>query len=211
MKKKYILGMCCLVSSIFLSSCGTGSATVTSSPSEIILSSNGIEVSVDDTEQITYTVMPEANSGMSVKWESMDESVASVDSTGLVTGISVGETTIIVSCEDGGYTSCPVVVTKKSAYDQLDTDCRDLVDKLIAVIDEFYDPSSVSLSYAYLSANGSWDITVRAHNQTGGYSEQDYYLNPDGSIETPIFNHVKIESIEDLDLVNEAIQEIVSE
>lgn len=209
MKKMYIATVCCLALSIFLSSCSSGQTMDTASPSDIILSSNSIELSIDETTKLTYTIMPETNSDMSVKWKSMDSSIVSVDADGLVTGISEGETSIVVSCEDGGYTTCSVVVVDKSAYDQLDTTCKDLVDKVVAGIDMFYDPSSVSLSYAYLSASGSWNITVRAHNQLGGYSEQDYDVKPDGSIEKPLMNHVKIESIENLNLVNEAIQEFV--
>lgn len=209
MKKGYVLAACIVMSSIFLSSCSSGPATSSDKTPNIILSSNNIELSVNESKQLTYTTIPESVSEH-VRWEVIDSSIASVDESGIVTGISEGETNIIISLENGECDTCSVVVVEMSAYDQLDQNGRDLVDKICSSIDMFYDPGSVSVSYAYLSANGSWDITIRARNQLGGYSEQDYNVSSDGSINTPILNHVKIESIENLDLVNEAIKDFVN-
>lgn len=48
-------------------------------------------------------------------WLSEDPQVATVDETGLVIGISMGETTIIVKALDGGDTdTCYVTVTERS-------------------------------------------------------------------------------------------------
>jgi len=60
---------------------------------------------VDETVQLTATVLPANATDPGVTWSSNDISVATVDENGLVTGVSVGETTISVTTDDGGYTA----------------------------------------------------------------------------------------------------------
>lgn len=48
----------------------------------------------EETLQLTATVLPENADDKSVEWSSSDESIASVDSEGLVTGIGAGEASI---------------------------------------------------------------------------------------------------------------------
>lgn len=49
----------------------------------------------EETLQLTATVLPENADDKSVEWSSSDESIASVDSEGLVTGIRAGEASIL--------------------------------------------------------------------------------------------------------------------
>jgi hypothetical protein len=52
---------------------------------------------VGETVQIEATILPE---GTAVEWKSMDESVATVDNKGLVTGVSKGNTIVTISAGD---------------------------------------------------------------------------------------------------------------
>ena len=71
----------------------------------------GITVGVGGTWQLNATVEPEDAENKSVTWESSDESVATVDENGLVTGKSAGSATVTVRTVDGGYTAqCSVTV-----------------------------------------------------------------------------------------------------
>ena len=71
----------------------------------------GITVSVGGTVQLNATVEPEDAENKSVTWESSDETVATVDENGLVTGKSAGSATVTVRTVDGGYTAqCSVIV-----------------------------------------------------------------------------------------------------
>ena len=77
----------------------------------ILLSESEIEISNKGTHLLTATVSPENADDRTVTWGSDDPSVATVDENGLVTAVSIGETTVSVTTTDGGYTaSCAVTV-----------------------------------------------------------------------------------------------------
>ena len=63
--------------------------------------SGAAEVAVGDTLALTAKVLPSIASNKNVSWSSSDPTVAEVDDTGVVRGISEGKATIILTCEDG--------------------------------------------------------------------------------------------------------------
>ena len=70
------------------------------------------EVSQGSTTTLTATVAPNDATNKNVTWSSSDETVATVDANGVVTGVSQGTATITVTTEDGSYTAtCTVTVT----------------------------------------------------------------------------------------------------
>lgn len=66
-------------------------------------------ISVDDSEYILSTVYPFNALNKKVIWKSSNPSIAVVDEEGLITGISVGTTTISATTEDGGFCATCVV------------------------------------------------------------------------------------------------------
>ena len=66
----------------------------------------------DGTTKLTATVKPDDAEDRSVMWESSNEKIATVDNTGLVTGIKAGETTITVKAKDGSNKTaeCKIIV-----------------------------------------------------------------------------------------------------
>ena len=71
---------------------------------------------VGGTTTLVATVSPSDASDQSVTWSSSDESVATVDEDGLVTGVSEGTATVTATTADGGYTAaCAVTVV---GYDE---------------------------------------------------------------------------------------------
>ena len=66
----------------------------------------------NETQQLTATITPSDASNKMVSWTSSNPSVATVSSTGLVSGVSGGSTTITATTQDGGKTaSSEVTVT----------------------------------------------------------------------------------------------------
>jgi len=63
---------------------------------------NNLEVGA--TRQLNATVEPSDAENQSVTYVSDDDTVASVDSDGLVTAIAEGTATITVTTDDGGHT-----------------------------------------------------------------------------------------------------------
>ena len=83
--------------------------TVTVLPTMLTLSPASLSMTVGDTETLTGTSTP---LGKSVSFSSDNPSVASVDSsTGLVTAVASGTTTIRASIDGGGSATCSVTVT----------------------------------------------------------------------------------------------------
>ena len=69
---------------------------------------------INDTEQLTATVIPEDATNQKVAWTTSNNTVATVDSTGMVTAKGEGQCTITVTTDDFGYTAtCEVMVPKQ--------------------------------------------------------------------------------------------------
>ncbi len=71
----------------------------------------GLEVELGIDRTLIATVLPEDAADKSVTWSSSNESIATVSSAGVVTGVAVGSAVITVTTNDGGKTaSCNVTV-----------------------------------------------------------------------------------------------------
>lgn len=70
-----------------------------------------LDIPVNGTGTVTYSVLPENAYNKNVSFESADAGIAAVNANGVVTGVSAGETTITVTTEDGGFTgACTINV-----------------------------------------------------------------------------------------------------
>lgn len=68
-------------------------------------------IAVGDDETLVATVTPANATVKTVSWSSDDTSVATVDSTGKVTGVAAGTATITAETVDGNFTAdCEVTV-----------------------------------------------------------------------------------------------------
>ncbi|WP_459481246.1 Ig-like domain-containing protein [Clostridium saccharoperbutylacetonicum] len=77
----------------------------------ITLDKSTMNLNVGDLQQLTATTTP---AGGQVTWTSSDTSIASVDSTGKVTGVKEGSCTITATAADGLTATCVVTVTKEN-------------------------------------------------------------------------------------------------
>lgn len=84
----------------------SASCTVTVSETKITLSQSDVSLYAGQTVQLSAS----SNGGGTIAWDSSDNSVATVDDNGVVTGVSEGNTTIIAS-SDGVSASCAVKVS----------------------------------------------------------------------------------------------------
>jgi uncharacterized repeat protein (TIGR02543 family) len=82
----------------------------------VSLNKNIDVLTVGGTDQLTATITPPNATNNSVTWTSDNTSVATVSSSGLVTGIAVGTAGITVTTGDGGFmASCAVTVNPVSS------------------------------------------------------------------------------------------------
>ncbi|WP_337740110.1 Ig-like domain-containing protein [Cronobacter malonaticus] len=69
-------------------------------------------LAVGATRQLTGTVLPSDATDKSGTWTTSDATKATVSSTGLVTGVAAGTSTITFKSHDGNFTAtCAVTVT----------------------------------------------------------------------------------------------------
>jgi len=77
----------------------TFNVTVTQKPTSVTLKETGtFEVVAGRTKQLHYSVLPATANDRTVSWESSDESIATVNSYGVVTGVKRGSCEILVTC-----------------------------------------------------------------------------------------------------------------
>ena len=90
--------------------------TPTVSVTNVTLNTTSTVINVNNTETLTVTVAPTNATNQDVIWHSSDTSVATVDDNGVITAVSVGTTTIIVTTEDGNFTAtCTVRVIPENS------------------------------------------------------------------------------------------------
>ena len=86
---------------------------------EITLDYTSLTLTLDATQQITATILPEDATYKAVTWKSSDAAVATVSSDGLVEGKSEGTCTITCSATDGSgiFAECQVTVYEHEFVD----------------------------------------------------------------------------------------------
>ena len=73
--------------------------------SGVSLDVNQVEITAHSSQKVTATVSPSDATNKRIDWTSSDESVATVSSKGIITGISEGDAVITATTEDGGFTA----------------------------------------------------------------------------------------------------------
>ena len=113
-------------------SCGDVSATVTvtvKKPVEqIVLNKTDVTIKEEETFTFTCTVVPNDASDKNVTWSSSDNTVATVDASGTITGIKAGTCTITASADEKIAVANITVKEKgpdfKKLYEQIDADVK---------------------------------------------------------------------------------------
>ena len=78
-----------------------------------ILSPTSLTLVQGEMSQLTATVLPSNATHPNLVWSSSNNKNVSVDPTGKITALEVGEATITVTTEDGGFTaSCQITVNE---------------------------------------------------------------------------------------------------
>lgn len=119
-------------------------------PTSVTISPSTVSLEINDTSQLTATVLPDNASNKNVTWTTNNSSVATVSSSGLVTAIGVGSATITATTVDGNKTgTCAVTVAASVTYTY----------KLA---------TSMQVGKKYLIANGNSGSVYLLTNESGG-------------------------------------------
>lgn len=99
----------------YTDTCDITSNAVPVSVTSISVSPDVFEGNINDTIQLTETVLPSNATNKIVAWYSSNENIATVSSSGLVTLIAIGTCNIIVETIDGGFTDiCSIICSAVS-------------------------------------------------------------------------------------------------
>lgn len=80
------------------------------SAQSVSLNTNTIQIQTTESQQLIATVLPHNTTNKTITWTSSNPEIASVNSSGLVTGNSVGDVVITATTSNGISTSCNVNV-----------------------------------------------------------------------------------------------------
>jgi len=106
---------------------GNGGSTGGENPQNVIitnleLSTTSVSVINEGTYQIEATITPNNATNKSLRYTSNNTSIATVSSTGLITGISGGETTVTVTTQDGSNISKTIDVIVRQQISNVELD-----------------------------------------------------------------------------------------
>ncbi len=100
-----------LAAMMLLSACNPEPEANISVVSKVLLDNKDIYLVVGNAQTLTATVLPEDAPKRGVAWQSENTAVATV-ADGVVTAVAAGETRVIVTTDEGGFTAiCNVIVT----------------------------------------------------------------------------------------------------
>jgi uncharacterized protein YjdB len=69
----------------------------------VSLNKTTFDIGIDETEYLTPIIIPTNATNKNVTWSSSNTAIAAVSTSGLITGVAMGSTTITVKTEDGGF------------------------------------------------------------------------------------------------------------
>ena len=162
--KKLLIG---LLTIAFLLCCNKEIDSI--SINSVSIDKKSIEIKVGDVEMLKVTINPSNASNKNVYWTSSDQSVATVDNTGKVTAVKVGDATITVTTEDGGKTATCKVTVNEKIYPvtgvTLDKTSVELTEGDVTVLTATVNPSNASNRNVYGTSSDLAVATVDANGK----------------------------------------------
>jgi len=155
----------------------------------VSLNKNSLTLTVGASETLTATITPSNASNKKVTWTSSDTGVATVDQSGKVRAVAVGDATIVATTEDGEFTASASITVNESTlreslilhYDMKTTETVDgqLILKDVADKEVTYDGIFKNPNNGQHIANN--DVGFVSFNGGSSTSNSGYVEIPKGS------------------------------
>ena len=171
------------------------SLTVSAIPvTNIAMSEASISMQVEGTHQLNATVTPSNATNTDYVWASLDESVATVSESGLVTAVAVGGTTITATAQDGSgvYGSCTVTVSAKPSTTDYDIDATttdQVTTNSTSSVVFTNSPVTVTIAKSSSSTNANNYVASGTNKHTRAYTGQRFTVSAGGSSMSSIVIH----------------------
>lgn len=171
------------------------SLTVSAIPvTNIALSEASISMQVEGTHQLNATVTPSNATNTDYVWASLDESIATVSESGLVTAVAVGGTTITATAQDGSgvYGSCTVTVTAKPSTTDYDIDATtttQVTTNSTSTVTFTNSPVTVTIAKSSSNTNANNYVASGTNKHTRAYNGQRFTISAGGNAISSIVIH----------------------
>ena len=133
---------------------GSCTVTVTNTVEKIDITSSSATVPRGTSKQLNLTTTPTPTSSI-VTWSSSDESIATVDENGVVTGIATGTVTVKAQADNGLYATCSVTVNAPVLSLQFEKNEMAIYKGDTEQLNLVKDPADTSDSISYSSSYSS--------------------------------------------------------
>jgi|GEM_PF-3405831 len=140
----------------------------------ISVSTTLVSLNEGETEQLSASVSPQNATDKTVNWSSNNSSVASVDSNGLVTGVTGGTAIITATAVNGGFSANSTVIVSESVPSS----------PLVIQAEDFSNTGGTSEGFQIYNTGG---ITATNFNQTGDWAEYTINVSENGTYEVEYF------------------------
>lgn len=158
------MGECTITATSYLGEVISFNVTVTSKATSIKFSSTSTTVNRGKTKTLEPTVTPSPTQS-TLTWSSSDESIATVDQNGVITGVSCGQAVITVQTDNGYSATCTVTVNVPAETLTMEqssiTVTKGYTDKVVAVPDPVDTTDTITYSTSsstYVSVNSSTGV-----------------------------------------------------
>ena len=194
----------------------------------ISINPTSLEMGIEETHTLTVAIQPTYATDKRVSWTSNDPTIATVDESGNVTGVSLGTTTITATTIDGNYSASCTVTVKEISVTGVSID---------NISDNIYVGQSVQLTATIYPANAAnknvtWSLdggegyltltpeglltgisagTVRrctftVTTEDGGYTDSEYFLRFSVNVRPGAVTGVTLDLAAWIGMVGETLQ-----
>jgi expansin len=188
-------------------------SVVTSVPvTGVTISPTNTSVDIGGTIVLNASVSPDNATDKSVGWSTSDANIATVDQSGVVTGVSAGSTTITVNTTDGNFTASSAITVKDGGGAPCDNPTTITIPFSQDGTGDYCFVTSQSMVYV-----NSWNmdkVEINGEDYTNVWSDNfpaaingNYYIHYAASVPWAHFEAPQVKTTTDLARIGESLPE----